>query len=79
MAKLLRHKDFSPLQIEELVQIARSNRQVGWIIGDPDVHGFYASLLQKHQDELASKVLAQLNQLVDEGEAMMRGDDDIAF
>ena len=73
-AKLLKHRDFSPLQIEELVQIARSNNQVGWIIGDPDVHGFYASLM-KPEGELPPEVAAQLKALVKEGEPN-KGEDD---
>jgi hypothetical protein len=67
VAKLLKHTDFSPLQIEELVQIARSNNQVEWIIGDPDVHSFYASLL-KHEGKLPAEVAARLKALVKEGE-----------
>jgi hypothetical protein len=51
VSKLAKHTSFSPLQIEELVQIARSNSQVLWIIGDSDVHSFYESLL-KHQGQL---------------------------
>ena len=76
MARLLKHTDFSPLQIEELVQIARSNNQVGWIIGDPDVHSFYASLM-KHEGELPSEVAAQLQALVKEGEPNKDEDDGI--
>jgi hypothetical protein len=76
VAKLLKQTDFSPLQIEELVQIARSNSQVGWIMGDPDVHDFYASLL-KHEAKLPPEVAAHLKALVKEGEAAPSDDDGI--
>jgi predicted nucleic acid-binding protein len=76
MARLLKHTDFSPLQIDELVQIARSNSQIGWIVGDPDVHSFYASLL-KSEGELSPEVAAQLNALVEEGDPAPSDDDGI--
>jgi hypothetical protein len=63
MAKMLRHTDFSAVQIEQLVQIAQTNGQVGWIIGDPDVHDFFASL-QKQQSKLSPEVAARLDALV---------------
>jgi hypothetical protein len=49
IAKLLKHTEFSATQIEQLVQIARSNRQVAWIIGDSDVHAFESLLKHKHK------------------------------
>jgi fibrillarin-like rRNA methylase len=67
VAKLLKHADFSPIQIEQLVQIAQTNDEVGWIIGDTDVHAFYASLL-KHEDSLSPDVAAQLKAVVQKGE-----------
>jgi len=80
MARLLKHTDFTPLQIEELVQIARSNSQVGWIVGDADVYSFYASLL-KHVGKLPPEVATQLKELVEAGEPKEREDegDDISF
>jgi hypothetical protein len=67
MAKLLKHADFSPVQIEQLLQIAQTNNQVGWIIGDSVVYAFHASL-QKHEAKLTSDVAAQLKEHVKKGE-----------
>ena len=66
VGRLSKHSDFTPLQIEELVRIALSNNQVGWIVGDPDVHEFYKSLL-KQKDKLQPDIAAQLDQLVKTG------------
>jgi predicted nucleic acid-binding protein len=45
IAKLFGQTEFSPAQVEQLAEIPDANNQVGWIIGDPDVHSFYAMLL----------------------------------
>lgn len=76
IGRLSKHSDFTPLQIEELVKIALSNNQVGWIVGDPDVHEFYKSLL-KHKDKLQPDVAAQLDELVKKG--LPQEDDGIPF
>jgi predicted nucleic acid-binding protein len=57
---------FTPLQVEELVKIAISNNQVGWIITDLDVHEFYKSLL-KQKNTLQADIAHQLEKLVQEG------------
>jgi hypothetical protein len=48
------------------VQIAQSNNQVAWIIGDPDVHSFYSSLL-KFESKLSAEVGTELRALVKKG------------
>jgi hypothetical protein len=75
MARLLKHTDFSATQIEELVKIAQTNNQVGWIIGDPDVHQFYSGLLKQHNDKLAPDISSQLAELVKKGEPSDDKDD----
>jgi predicted nucleic acid-binding protein len=80
VGKLQKHTEFSAAQIEQLVQIAQSNRQVGWIVADPDVHGFYLSLL-KHKHKLSPEAATQLDALVKQGEEEeeKEDDDDIPF
>jgi hypothetical protein len=73
VARLLKHTDFSALQIEELVQIGQSNNQVRWIVGDSDVHGFFA-LLIKHKGKLSTEVDATLKELVEEGKPEQEND-----
>jgi hypothetical protein len=41
MEKLSQVVDFSPIQVEQLIQIAQTNKQVRWIMGDTDVLSFY--------------------------------------
>ena len=77
IGSLSKHSEFTPLQIEELVRIAQSNNQVGWIVGDPDVHDFYKSLL-KNKDQLQRDVVEQLQELVKKG-LPEQNDDDIPF
>jgi hypothetical protein len=78
IARLLKHTDFSVTQIEELVKIAQSNNQVGWIVGDPDVHQFYSGLLKQHNDKLAPDISNQLAEIVKKGEPN-DADDGISF
>ena len=52
IAQLKTHIDFSAPQIERLVSILNSNPQVGWIINDPDLRGFYGDLYANHGDEM---------------------------
>jgi len=73
IAKLLKHTDFSPSQIEQLVRIAQTNNQIERILGDADVHGFYASLL-KHEAKLQPELLDQLQQVVKSGEPIEDAD-----
>ena len=44
---------------------ASQNGQVGWIIGDPDVHEFYAKLLDKYERVLKQEDLETLEEMVE--------------
>ncbi|MGR9137153.1 DUF4935 domain-containing protein [Rhizobium leguminosarum] len=70
--------DFSPAQVEQLIQIADMNNQVGWIIGDDDVLAFYKKLTEKYADAISAESLGTLNQLLPENE-QPENDDDIPF
>jgi hypothetical protein len=52
----------------------QSNNQVAWIIGNPDVHSFYSSLL-KFEGKLSGEVAAELRALVNKGEPEKDKDD----
>jgi hypothetical protein len=60
--------DFSPFQVEQLIEIATLNGQVGMIIGDPDVHQFYATLLAKYANAIQPNAAQQLTEMVKMGE-----------
>ena len=70
--KLSKYTEFSKSQANELAQVALSNSQINWIISDSDVHEFYKSLLENHEDkidkELAEAIVEEmkLNELEDE-------------
>jgi predicted nucleic acid-binding protein len=68
IAKLLAQPEFSPAQVEQLVEIPGLNNQVGWIVGDPDVHSFYKGLLQKYGDKIQEDATKKLAEIVAEGE-----------
>lgn len=68
VAKLAAQTEFSPAQIEQLVDIPTFNNQVGWIIGDADVHDFYKSLHQKYHDKIQSAALEKLAAIIADGE-----------
>lgn len=54
--------DFSDEQANALAEAAINNNQVGWIIGDGDVHEFYERLLQKYSEKLAPELKSQLEE-----------------
>lgn len=56
--------DFSPAQVEQLIQIAEMNNQVGWILVDDDVLAFYKKLKDKYSDSISSQSLESLDQLL---------------
>lgn len=67
IAKLSTHTEFSPSQVEQLVEIPDGNGQVGLIIGDADVHEFYAALLQQYGDKIQKPAADKLVELVAKG------------
>jgi hypothetical protein len=63
ISKLLEFVDlFSAYEVDELVEIAEKNNQVGWIGTDVDVRSFYAKVLpirwEKYADERRKKLSA---------------------
>ncbi len=64
IAKLLGQTEFSPAQVEQLVEIPDSNNQVGWIIGDPDLRVFYVTLLQQYGDKIQKAAATKLADIV---------------
>lgn len=77
IAVLDQFDQFTPEQVERLVRIPPQNNQVGWIIGDDDVHLFYAKLLKKYEKVLKSEDVELLTELVGAGET--QEDDEIPF
>jgi hypothetical protein len=67
ITKLAAQPEFSPAQVEQLADIPGSNPQVGWIVGDNDVHTFYKGLLQKYGDEIQQDAKEKLETIVGEG------------
>ncbi|GAC1562865.1 MAG: hypothetical protein NVS2B5_27980 [Beijerinckiaceae bacterium] len=74
IAQLLKFDQFTPEQIERLVKIPAQNGQVGWIIGDADVHAFYAKLLGKYAKVLKQEDVDALAELVEAGKPQEDGD-----
>ncbi|KRP85068.1 hypothetical protein AOQ72_04905 [Bradyrhizobium yuanmingense] len=79
IAKLSAFDEFTLEQVERLIQIPDENNQVGWIIEDPDVHAFYAKLLEKYGKSLKIDDLEILTELVAKGKPKQEIDDDIPF
>jgi predicted nucleic acid-binding protein len=77
IAKLNALDQFTPEQVERLIEIPAQNNQVGWIIDDPDVHAFYAKLLDKYAKSLKPEDLETLADLVEKGKPKSEIDDDI--
>ncbi|MET3966718.1 hypothetical protein [Bradyrhizobium sp. S3.9.1] len=83
IAKLDAFDQFTPEQVERLIQIPAQNSQVGWIIDDSDVHAFYSKLLDKYAKSLKAEDLETLKELVEKGKDKPKPpkqiDDDIPF
>lgn len=67
-AKLVDQPEFSPTQVEQLVEIPELNGQVGMIVGDADVHNFYKMLLQKYAGKITVDAATTLAKIVADGE-----------
>jgi hypothetical protein len=81
MQKLNQMNEFSQAQVEQLIQIAQTNNQVWWIMGDADVLAFYLKLRDEHSNNLSVESLKALIELVSEYEKSeaKEPDDDIPF
>ena len=74
IAQIDKIEQFSPEQVERLVKIPEENNQVGWIIGDDDVHAFYSKLLKKYSKLLKQEDAETLTKLVEAGEPQDEGE-----
>lgn len=68
IGELVKQNDFSTAQVEMLVEIARTNNQVSWVIADTDVHEFYSALHKKYADNIQTDAANELAELVKAGE-----------
>ena len=64
IASLSAITEFSKPQVEELVEIAKLNSQVYWIMSDNDVHSFYSLLLDKYGDLMEGASREKLSSLL---------------
>lgn len=51
IAELSSYTKWTPNQIESLCEIAHTNSQIYWIIGDPDVREFYTAILNNYPNK----------------------------
>ena len=70
VAKLIKQQEFSPAQVEQLIEIPELNNQVGWIVDDSDVHDFYKSLLNDYGEKIQADSATKLAELVAKGEVV---------
>ena len=79
IGKLLSQSEFSPAQVEQLVEIPGANSQVGMIVGDDDVHQFYVCLLQKYGDKIQKPAAAKLAEIVAAGTPAKQSYNEVPF
>jgi predicted nucleic acid-binding protein len=77
IAKLNAIDQFTPEQVERLINIPTQNIQIGWIMGDVDVSAFYAKLLFSYAKVVKPEDLKILLGLL--GKDKSEIDDDIPF
>lgn len=61
---LSKYSQFSSTQAEQLVEILKSNNQVGLIIGDADVYAFFFALFDKNKELIAPQAATDLGALL---------------
>ena len=64
--KLAEIDNFSPPQVEQLVQIAKTNKQVSRIMSDDDVFDFYVGLMQNYDDKISTESVEVMHALINE-------------
>ncbi|MER8411668.1 PIN domain-containing protein [Mesorhizobium sp. M1342] len=64
IAQLNGFTDFTLSEIEDLIEIAMVNGQVGGIMTDDDVGGFYVELVEDNKDKIDPEKLKMLNRLL---------------
>ncbi|MBL0625424.1 PIN domain-containing protein [Aeromonas jandaei] len=57
---LSKFEEFNKTQVDDLCEAALSNRQIGMIIGDKDVHTFFSALVQSHKEIIDKDKLVRL-------------------
>jgi hypothetical protein len=59
------YRKWTPNQIVSLCKIANTNSQVYWIIGDPDIRGFYTAILNNYpnKDQADTDIEIMMNKL----------------
>lgn len=77
IARLAAQPEFSTAQVEQLVEIPGANNQVGWIVGDADVHDFYKNLQNKYGDKINPASAERLAEIVKAGEPPSESADEI--
>ncbi|KQA98060.1 hypothetical protein XV92_17660 [Vibrio metoecus] len=60
--RLSKFSEFNKSQVDELCDAALSNRQINWIIGDPDVYAFFSSLVASHKGLIEKSKLEKLEE-----------------
>ena len=72
--RLRRLDEFSPAQVEQLINIAATNTQVKWIFEDIDVGGFYENLKAKYAENISLESRKLLDELLTERKAVEDND-----
>ncbi len=64
VARLKHFADFTEAQLNELIAAVVANRQIHWIIGDPDVREFVVTLMAGREDKIDSANLQALQSML---------------
>jgi hypothetical protein len=74
VAQLSKFTDFTTAQLNEIVEAAISNRQVSWIISDPDIYAFLKGVTAGHNNEIEESNWKELQKLLKKAEMEMKED-----
>jgi predicted nucleic acid-binding protein len=53
---------FTDEEVEEIIQAALTNPQVGWIMTDPDVQAFFTRMLEEYKDSIPAKLKSKIEE-----------------
>jgi hypothetical protein len=72
---LMQFADFTPAQVELLVEAPSRNNQIGWILGDADVQEFFGRLLDRYGSSLRDEQVQSLRADLDSAAEFWRVED----
>lgn len=76
---LSKYPDFSDSEVNEIAQAAVRNRQIYWIVDDPDVESFVSQIFEGREDIISPDIFKEYREIYSSVEEGNSEEDDIPF